>query len=166
MNTNDDESLHGLEKLLAWQKARELMVFVHKQIVPALPRDEKWDLADQIRRSSKSAMANIAEGHGRYYYQETVRFCYIARGSLEETFSHLTTARDLDYISAALFGQGNGLVLEALRLLNGYIAFLKRTKQGGDLPGGRLKEITADYIFEENLEHDNSENGELFETAP
>ena len=69
MNTNDDESLHGLEKLLAWQKARELMVFVHKQIVPALPRDEKWDLADQILRSSKSAMANIAEGHGRFYYE-------------------------------------------------------------------------------------------------
>jgi len=166
MDANDGETVQGLEKLLAWQKARELMVFVHKQIVPALPRDEKWDLADQIRRSSKSAMANIAEGHGRYYYQETVRFCYIARGSLEETFSHLTTARDLDYIPDTLFKQGNSLVLETLRLLNGYIAFLKRTKQGGDLPGGRLKEVTVDYVFAEFLEHENSENGEFCETAP
>lgn len=135
----------GLEKLLAWQKTRELMVFVHEQIVPMLPPEEKWDLADQIRRSSKSAMANIAEGHGRYYYQETVRFCYIARGSLEETFSHLNTGHDLNYFSDALFQRGVDLTLEALRIINGYIAYLKRSKRGGDLPGGRLKEVEVNY---------------------
>ena len=79
----------GLDTLQAWQKAREFVVFVHQQIVPVLPDDEKWDLTQQIRRSSKSVMANIAEGYGRYYYQEVIRFCYIARGSLEETYSHL-----------------------------------------------------------------------------
>ena len=65
----------GLETLQVWQKARELVVFVHQRVSPALPDDEKWDLTQQIRRSSKSVMANIAEGYGRYYYQEVIRFC-------------------------------------------------------------------------------------------
>jgi four helix bundle protein len=134
---------------VAWQKARELAIFVHQQIVPALPLEEKWDLASQIRRSSKSVMANIAEGHGRYYYQETIRFCYIARGSLEETYSHLIMGHDLGYISDPLFHQAVDLTQEALRVLSGYIAYLKRSKRGGDLPGGRFSEITSDYTFAE-----------------
>jgi len=154
MNTHREEQV-GLEKLLAWQKARELMLFVHQQVIPLLPADEKWDLKDQIRRSSKSAMANIAEGHGRFYYQETVHFCYIARGSLEETFSHLITAHDLNYISDPLFSHGDAIVREALQVLNGYIAYLKKTKQGGDLPDGCLKEIGSDYDFSE-IEQDDA----------
>ncbi|HQM15005.1 MAG TPA: four helix bundle protein [Anaerolineae bacterium] len=154
MSTHREEQV-GLEKLLAWQKARELMLFVHQQVIPLLPADEKWDLKDQIRRSSKSAMANIAEGHGRFYYQETVHFCYIARGSLEETFSHLITAHDLNYISDPLFSHGDAIVREALQVLNGYIAYLKKTKQGGDLPDGCLKEIGSDYDFSE-IEQDDA----------
>jgi len=154
MSTHREEQV-GLEKLLAWQKARELMLFVHQQVIPLLPADEKWDLKDQIRRSSKSAMANIAEGHGRFYYQETVHFCYIARGSLEETFSHLITAHDLSYISDSLFSHGDAIVHEALQMLNGYIAYLKKTKQGGDLSDGGLKEIGSDYDFSE-IEQDDA----------
>ena len=154
MSTHREEQV-GLEKLLAWQKARELMLFVHQQVVPLLPADEKWDLKDQIRRSSKSAMANIAEGHGRFYYQETVHFCYIARGSLEETFSHLITAHDSSYISDSLFSHGDAIVHEALQMLNGYIAYLKKTKQGGDLSDGGLKEIGSDYDFSE-IEQDDA----------
>lgn len=35
----------GLEGLEVWQKARRLMVAVHKEMVPLLPPEEKWDLA-------------------------------------------------------------------------------------------------------------------------
>jgi four helix bundle protein len=55
----------GFESLQVWQKAHALMLLVHREVVPHLPPEEKWDLADQIRRSSKSVGANIAEGHGR-----------------------------------------------------------------------------------------------------
>ena len=41
----------SFENLKVWQKAHELMLFVHREVVPLLPKDEKWDLADQIRRS-------------------------------------------------------------------------------------------------------------------
>ena len=83
----------SFEKLQTWQKAHGLMLDVHKKLVPLLPKEEKYDLADQIRRSSKSVPANIVEGAGRYYYMDNVRFCYNARGSLDETLNHLIVAR-------------------------------------------------------------------------
>ena len=93
----------SFETLKVWQKAHALMLNVHKRFVPALPKEERFDLTDQIRRSSKSVSANIAEGSGRFYYMDNVRFCYNARGSLDETINHLRTALDLDYCSAELY---------------------------------------------------------------
>lgn len=125
----------SFENLKVWQKAHQLMLFVHREVVPHLPHEEKWDLADQIRRSSKSTGANIAEGYGRFYYKDRVRFCYNARGSLTETENHLVTARDLNYISVQTCRQGREMAGEAQRLLNGYIDYLKREKSGKDEPG-------------------------------
>lgn len=145
----------GLEGLEVWQKARELMIAIHKQMVPLLPPEEKWDLAQQIRRSSKSVMANIAEGYGRYYYQDNVRFCYNARGSLDETVSHLVTALDLGYIPQALYNQLRALADEVRRMLNGYIAFLKRRRQGEGEPGSQLAihEVRVIYAIDDPAPH-------------
>jgi len=131
-------SARGFEGLEVWQKARQLMVVIHKRMVPLLPPEEKWDLAKQIRRSSKSVMANIAEGYGRYYYQDNVRFCYLARGSLDETVNHLITASSLNYIPQVLYNDLRALADETRRLLNGYISFLKRRKQGENEPGSQI----------------------------
>ena len=135
-----DGEVRGLQTLQAWQKARELVVFVHKRVVPLLPDEEKWDLSQQMRRSSKSVMANIAEGYGRYTYQEAIRFCYIARGSLEETFSHLVCACDLGYTPQDLYDEGVARFRETQSTLNGYIGYLKRTKQGHEAPTRALQE--------------------------
>ena len=125
----------SFENLKVWQKAHELMLFVHREIVPHLPKEEKWNLADQIRRSSKSVSANIAEGYGRFYYKDRVRFCYNARGSLTETENHLVDAKDLGYVTLQSYQQGRDLAGETQRLLNGYISYLKREKPGNDEPG-------------------------------
>ena len=125
----------GFESLQVWQKAHALMLLVHREVVPHLPPEEKWDLADQIRRSSKSIGANIAEGHGRFYYRDRARFCYNARGSLSETENHLRVARELGYISEQTFRQARDLASEVQRLLNGYIDYLKREQPGKNEPG-------------------------------
>jgi len=84
----EEGSENGLGTLKLWQRAVEFAEHIHKMVLPALPVDEKWCLTQQLRRSAQSIPANIAEGYGRFYYQEGIRFCYIARGSLEETYSH------------------------------------------------------------------------------
>ena len=71
----------GLETLLIWQRSLEFAKLVCKEVLPQLPSQENWALANQLRRAVQSIPANIAEGYGRYYFQESVRFCYIARGS-------------------------------------------------------------------------------------
>ncbi len=92
----------GFEDLKVWQLARRLMIECHK-LANMLPPQERYDLAPQIRRSSKSVMANIAEGYGRYHYLDSLRFYYNARGSLTETINHIITAHDLAYIDDRLF---------------------------------------------------------------
>lgn len=146
----------GFEGLEAWRKGHELKLFIHQKIVPLLPRDEKWDTVSQIRRSSKSITANIAEGYGRFYYMDNVRFCYQARGSLFETINHLIDARDLHYISLELYDQARILADEVSRILNGYIEYLKRRKQGENEPGAKLAlhESFEDYDVHSDNSHD------------
>jgi four helix bundle protein len=140
----------GLETLEVWKKARELAIFVYQDVLPKLPADEKWNLNQQIRRAVASVPANIAEGHGRFYYQENVRFCYIARGSLIETYSHLVLAHDLKYIPDELFTNLKQQVETQARMINGFIAYLKRSKHGENEPGAHsaIQETQADYLIE------------------
>ena len=145
-------SVSGLEKLDVLCKARDFAVRVNKEVLPLLPSEEKWALNQQLRRSSQSIPANIAEGHGRFYFQDNVRFCYIARGSLEETLSHIVYAQRVGYISDMLY---KSFVLDGEnlnRLINGYIGFLKKSKQGANEPGANysVREDPSDYIIENN----------------
>jgi four helix bundle protein len=128
-------SLEGLNRLKVWVKAKEFAVSIYKKVLPLLPSEEKWNLNQQLRRSALSVPANIAEGYGRFYYQDNVRFCYNARGSLEEVLSHLTVAYELNYISEGLYRELMNDGDEVDRMLNGYIAYLKKSKQGTNEPG-------------------------------
>ena len=141
----------SFEKLATWQKAHQLMLDIHKKLIPLLPKEEKYDLADQSKRSSKSVPANIAEGSGRYYYMDNVRFCYNARGSLDETLSHLIAARDLEYCPVSLYQDLRSQIEEIRRCLNGYIAWLKAQKVGENEPGAKLiiHEISPEYFVAE-----------------
>ena len=145
-------SISGLEKLDVWCKAQDFAVRIHKELLPILPVEEKYVLSQQIRRSSQSIPANIAEGHGRFYFQDNVRFCYIARGSLEETLSHIVYAHKVGYVSETLYKSFSVDGENLNRLINGYIGFLKKSKQGANEPGSNysIREQPADYSVEDN----------------
>ena len=115
----------GLEDLKVWQKARELAVQVCKELLPQLPPEEKFALSQQMRRAVQSVPANIAEAYGRYSFQDAMRFLYIARGSLEETYSQLVIAMDLDYSDTDTISACMEKYKKTARLLNGYIDYLK-----------------------------------------
>lgn len=110
--------IQKFETLIAWQKARVLEVEILKIIKkPIFSKD--FDLINQIRRSSRSIMTNIAEGYGRYTYREYKQFLKIARGSLTETQNHLYIALDSEYINKAEFQSLYNLTIEVYRLING-----------------------------------------------
>ncbi len=125
----------GLETLQVWQRSLAFAVEVCTNVLPKLPIQEKWSLIDQLRRSVQSIPANVAEGYGRFYFQEGVRFCYVARGSLEESFSHLALAHRLGHLDDEDYECLDGQINELRRMLNGYIAFLKESKRGALEPG-------------------------------
>ena len=143
-------SIKNLESLETWCKTQEFSLRVYRELIPCLPAEEKWGLCQQLRRSTTSIPANIAEGHGRYYYQENVRFCYIARGSLEETLSHISFCYQVKYIPETLYRELEQDGEKLSQMINGYIAYLKRSKQGAGEPGANyaLREPTESYIID------------------
>jgi four helix bundle protein len=86
------------EKLLAWQRARELVLVVYRSTA-SWPADERYGLTGQLRRAAVSVAANIAEGSAKQGPREFRRFLDIAIGSLAEIGCLLTLARDLELLS-------------------------------------------------------------------
>lgn len=78
-------------ELEVWKQSRKVRNWI-TELVKKFPGDEKYRLVDQVIRSSRSIGNNLAEGHGRYHYQDNIRFCIMARGSLSETLDHLIVA--------------------------------------------------------------------------
>ena len=115
------------EDLEVWQLARSLRRDL-SELAKRLPRDEQFRLVDQILRASRSVTANIAEGYGRFHYQENIQFCRQARGSLFELVDHLTVAFDEGYVDEEEFGGFRERIFEVIRMLNGYIKYLKGRK--------------------------------------
>jgi four helix bundle protein len=104
------------EEIIAWQKARQATKLVY-QITGEGTFARDFGLRDQIRRSSVSIMANIAEGYGRRSDKEFANFLNIAHGSIAETQSHLYVALDLDYLSNDNFNNLYGLFDDDSRMI-------------------------------------------------
>jgi len=117
----------GFETLEVWKEARIFRIMII-DLCKRLPPEEKYRLIDQLKRSSRSVTANIAEGYGRFHYLDNIKFCRDARGSLNETFDHLTVAFDEEYINEESLHKYKQQFLKVLRLLNGYIGYLKKQK--------------------------------------
>lgn len=96
------------------------------------PKAEEYHLKAQLLDSSRSVTANIAEGFGRFHYQENIQFCRQSRGSLTETLEHMITAYDEKYITKDLLGEINKEYKNCLKELNGYIKYLRTAKLGGN----------------------------------
>jgi len=79
------------KKLEIWQLARIIVLEIH-QMTMLLPKFEQFEVAQQIRRSSKSVKSCIVEGYGRRKYkQEFIKFLIYAISSNDETIDHLET---------------------------------------------------------------------------
>ncbi len=116
-------------ELAAYKSCRLYKIKVSEIAKSHFPSDEKFKLTDQILRSSRGITAAIAEGFGRFHHQENIQYCRIARGSLFETLDHWITAFDEKYITEEFLKEMKEQYHDdCLKLLNGYIAYLKRAK--------------------------------------
>lgn len=122
------------EDLEAWQACRSFRLFIHKTVLPGLMQRKEFDLSDQLKRASRSITANIAEGYGRFHYRDNYRFCSNARGSLFECLDHLIAAHDEGLIENNTLEESRTLLDHALKLLNGYMSYLKRSASTPNKP--------------------------------
>lgn len=120
--------IRSFQDLEAWQLCRDIRQRV-SSLVKKLPKEERFRLADQIVRSSRSATANLAEGYGRYQYADMTHFARQARGSLYELLDHLTVVGDEGYIPQAQLDQEATQVERAIQVVNGWIRFLRQRQQ-------------------------------------
>ena len=120
------EHAETFEDLKCWQLAYQLKNVIKSEVLPRLPDSEKFELKSQLIRAARSGTANIAEGWRRFHYLDSNKFYYNARGSVSEILDHLIEARDEGYIKESEYQPIRILVLETLKVLNGFIFYLKR----------------------------------------
>jgi four helix bundle protein len=120
--------MNSFEELEAWKQARIIRNEI-AILVKQFPTEEKYKLTDQLLRSTRSVTANIAEGFGRFHYQENIQFCRQARGSLTETLDHLICASDCLYIEDRALNNYRLKISNNIKVLNGYISYLKKKKE-------------------------------------
>ena len=125
----------GFEDLECYQLAIQVMIEAYG-VIRRLPSEEKYALGLQMRRASVSIGLNIAEGYGRYHYLDSLRFFFIARGSLDEALSCFIVCDALGYTAGELHAQRQ-LCHQALRSLNGYIRYVRTQQQGRQEYGDR-----------------------------
>jgi four helix bundle protein len=104
-----DMYIQSYQKLIVWQRAKELALFVYR-ITKCFPGDERYNLVSQMRRSSYSVMANIAEGCDRKTPKDQSRFYVIAHASLTETACGLDLSRSLGFIDKSALEKGFELI--------------------------------------------------------
>lgn len=120
--------IFSFEKLIAWQKGRELALSIYK-ITRQFPKDETFGLTSQMRRCSISIASNLAEGSGRNSLKDKARFSEIAYGSSLELLNQLILSNDLEYINDETYIHIREKITEVNMLIDGlYKSQIKKVK--------------------------------------
>ncbi|HUR32205.1 MAG TPA: four helix bundle protein [Vicinamibacterales bacterium] len=115
----------GHEKLVAWQRADDLFVAIHR-LATAFPPEERYELASQIRRAAYSVPANIVEGMARRSLRERLRFLNIAEASLAEVSYCLHVSQRLGYVTPEAHDSFDRAVRQVGAPLTGLMRSMKK----------------------------------------
>ena len=116
--------LKNYKDLKVWQKSYELCLRIYR-ITAKFPKEERYALTSQLRRSVVSIPSNIAEGYGRKTTVDYIRMLYISYGSLCELETQVLLAGDLGFIVKDELGPVKGDVEEIERMLKALIKSLE-----------------------------------------
>ena len=116
------------EDLYVYRLSRDFSKKV-SELIKMLPPHEEYNLKSQMRRAKLSVTNNIAEGYGRYHYQENIQFCRQARGSIYELIDDFNECADEGYLDQKMLTDYKEAGYYLLKVLNNYINSLIKQKQ-------------------------------------
>jgi len=121
------KAVYSFEDLEVYKLAREFSNQV-SQLIKKLPKEEEYNLKGQMRRAKLSMTNNIAEGFGRFHFQENIQFCRQSRGSICELIDDFNECYANGYIDQTYQDQLKNGAYHLIKVLNSYIASIKRLK--------------------------------------
>ena len=116
--------MQSFKNLKVWEKAHSLTLDVYRS-TKNFPKEEMYGLTSQMRRSSASIGANIAEGCCRNADKDFGRFLQIAVGSAGELEYHLLLADDLSLLNRMDYQRLLDAATEVKRMLASLIQKLR-----------------------------------------
>lgn len=115
----NENYLFPFEKYEIWNLSIHFAKGIYK-LTSTFPKEEKYGLTNQMRRSSSSVGANIAEGVTRHSEKDKARFIEIAYGSLMETAHFLYLSKELEFIIEEEFASLRSQILELSNKINSF----------------------------------------------
>jgi len=116
--------MKDFRQLKVWERSHQVALAVYKA-TKEFPKEERYGLTSQIRRSSMSTPTNIAEGCGLNTDKGLARFLQIAMGSASETEYQLLLAYDLGFLNKEQYDKLNIDVIEIKRMLASLLKTLR-----------------------------------------
>jgi four helix bundle protein len=116
---------YQVENLKVYERLCDLHIEVC-ELTRSWPVEERFELGSQVRRSSNSAPANLAEKHNDRHVRNRIEGVNRARGEAFETLHHLYIAKRKGYITEDISASFRDRYEECVRMLNGLEASLER----------------------------------------
>ena len=110
--------------LIVWRKAFDLVVEIYR-LTCEFPRHELYGLSSELRKTSRSILYNIAEGHKRKNTREYIHFLRISAGSAAELESQILLSERLGYLQENAAERIRIMLSEIERMLDALIRSLK-----------------------------------------
>lgn len=102
---NSYKPIKSFQDLIVYQNLYKAMILVHTKIIPGLPKEERYDLVDQMRRASKAGPSLVAEGFAkRYQKRQWQKYLNDTIGESNEMIHHLSVCVDIyaQYVDVTL----------------------------------------------------------------
>lgn len=116
--------MQNFKNIVVWQKSHQLVLEIYK-LTATFPRDEKFGLTSQMRRSAASIPTNIVEGTGRGSDTDFGRFLQISLGSTCELEYQLILCKDLNFITQDSYHFFDTEITSIKKMLGAFIRKLK-----------------------------------------
>ena len=113
-----EERIHSFKKLNAYIEAKKLVQQIY-EVVAVLPSEERYALADQLRRAVISVPSNIVEGMSRISDKEKSHFLEISYASLMEVYCQIDIVTDLGYITTEKYTELEHSINLVAKLISG-----------------------------------------------